>query len=396
MAEAIGDRVAALRRLRGLTQRGLATRAHISYSLLTKVESGHAPASPAFVGAVAQALTVDVPRITGQPYHDPVSQSQRLQAAIEPLRRALLTHDLPEENVAPRTLAELRHAVAEISRLGRQARYLRLGERLPPLLEELSIAIHVRDEPDLHALLAEAYGGVSALAHALGHLDMRGIALDRIERAAHASRDPLRVARTQWSRGASLLGVAAYRPGLTLMERTRRDLGADPARMEPKALSVYGSLHLRSAVLAARAGDAELSDDHLRAAGRAAAVLPDPVANHYGMEFGPANVAIHAVAAAVEREDGARAIERARPLYRRFPSELPAVRAGHHWIDVARAWYYEGDRRRSFDALRRARRAAPQQVRFHPMVRELVEIAARAEARPSEELRAFVAWLGLD
>jgi transcriptional regulator with XRE-family HTH domain len=60
----IGARVAAERKLRGLTQRQLARRAHISYSLLTKVEAGHAPATPAFIGAVARALRVDVPEIT--------------------------------------------------------------------------------------------------------------------------------------------------------------------------------------------------------------------------------------------------------------------------------------------------------------------------------------------
>jgi transcriptional regulator with XRE-family HTH domain len=395
MAETIGARVAALRKLRGYSQRGLAARAHVSYSLLTKVESGHAPASPAFVGAVARALKVDIPRITGQPYQD-ANQAQRLQATIEPLRRALLTHDLPPDDAPPpRPVADLRRDVQEASDLGRQARYMRLGEILPPLLEELAIAIHDSDDPELHGLLAEAYGGASALAHMLGYQDMRSAVLDRIEREAHLSRDPLRVARTKWSRGVSLLGVAAYRQGLRLMEQTRRDLGDDPRQMRPAAISVYGSLHLRSAILAARSGDANLSDEHLRQAEHATTFLPDPSPNHYGMEFGPSNVALHAVSAAVELEDGAKAVERALPLYREFPRDLPPARAGHHWIDVARAWYYYGDRSRAFDALRRARKAAPQQVQIHPIARELVQTIASAEARPSEQLRTFASWLGL-
>ncbi|GAA4232284.1 hypothetical protein GCM10022254_31750 [Actinomadura meridiana] len=180
------------------------------------------------------------------------------------------------------------------------------------------------------------------------------------------------------------------------MERTRRDLGDDPAEMEPERLTVYGSLHLRSSVLAARASDADLADAHLAEATRAADLLPDPSANHYGMEFGPGNVALHAVSAAVEMEDGAKAIERALPLYEEFPPSLPPVRAGHFWVEVARAWYYQGDRRRALAALRRARGAAPQQVRIHPMVRDLVQTIASAETRPSEDLRAFAAWLGLD
>ena len=79
----IGARVAAIRKLRGLTGRELARRASVSYSLLAKVESGAAPATPAFIGAVARALRVDVPKITGQPYKG--------RAAVMPLFRPPLT-----------------------------------------------------------------------------------------------------------------------------------------------------------------------------------------------------------------------------------------------------------------------------------------------------------------
>ncbi|MEU8800524.1 helix-turn-helix transcriptional regulator [Spirillospora sp. NPDC048819] len=397
MAETVGARIAELRKVRGVTQRGLAARAHISYSLITKVEQGRVPASPALIGAVARALRVDVSRITGQPYQAPASQVRGLEAAVESIRRALLTHDLPPDDAPPaRPVDDLRRDVQEASRLSRQTKYLRLGQMLPPLLEELSVAVHNEDDPDLHALMAEAYGGASALAHMLGYQDMRATVLDRIERESHLCRDPLRVARTQWSRGASLLGIGAHGQGLRLMERTRRDIGDNPEAMEPGALSMYGSLHLRSSVLAARAGNADLADTHLAEAARAADLLPNPSANLYGLEFGPSNVALHALSAAVELEDGPKAIERAMPLYERFPADVPPVRAGHFWIEVARGWFYYGDRRRAFDALRRARRVAPQQARIHPMVRELVQTIASAEARPSEHLRAFAAWLSLD
>ena len=72
--EPIGARVAAIRKTRGWTARELARRASVSYSLLAKVESGAAAASPAFIGAVARALRVDVPRLTGQPYEEPSSR----------------------------------------------------------------------------------------------------------------------------------------------------------------------------------------------------------------------------------------------------------------------------------------------------------------------------------
>ena len=209
-----------------------------------------------------------------------------------------------------------------MSLLGRQARYLQLGQRLPVLLEELQAAVTVAreaDRPRLYALLAEAYGGVSGLAHQLGYGDLRAMALDRIEWASRQSGDPLRVARTQWSRGASLLGAAAYDQGLSLMERTRAQIGGDIGRMDEPARSVYGSLHLRSAVLAARAGRRQESDAHLGEA-RSIAATVTANANHYGMEFGPANVSLHEVSAAIELADGSLAVSRA----------AQTERAGYH------------------------------------------------------------------
>jgi transcriptional regulator with XRE-family HTH domain len=395
----VGARVAAIRKTRGWTARELARRARVSYSLLTKAETGAVPATPALIGAVARALGVDVTRITGQPYEEP-GGAATLQAAVAPLRRALLAYDLPPEtDVGPRSTDELRAEVIAVSLLGRQARYLQLSQRLPALLNELQVAIATAGEPDrpaLYALLAEAYGGISGLAHQLGYADLRALTLDRIEWAARLSGDPLRVARTQWSRGASLLGAAAYDHGLALMERTRAELGGDVADLDERARSVYGSLHLRSAVLAARAGRRQQSDAHLAGARDVAATV-DAGTNHYGMEFGSANVALHAVSAAVEMADGALALTRAREVERAgHLGSLPPVRVGHYYIEIARAWLYHGDSRRALGALQRARRVAPQQARCHPMVREAVRAIAHAEPRPSEELRSFAAWLGID
>jgi transcriptional regulator with XRE-family HTH domain len=396
----IGARVAAIRKTRGWTARELARRARVSYSLLTKAEAGAVPATPALIGAVAQALGVDVTRITGQPYEEP-ADAAALQTTVGPLRRALLAYDLPPEtDVGPRATDELRAEVIAVSSLGRQARYLQLSQRLPGLLDELQIAIAAADEPDrpaLYALLAEAYGGISGLAHQLGYADLRALTLDRIEWAARLSGDPLRVARTQWSRGASLLAAAAYDQGLELMERTRAEIGGGQlGELDEPARSVYGSLHLRSAVLAARAGRRQLSDAHLAEAQDVAATV-QAGANHYGMEFGSANVAVHRVSVAVEMADGALALTRAGEVERaRYLASLPPVRVGHYYIEVARAWLYHGDSRRALGALRRARRVAPEQTRCHPMVREAVRAIAHAEPRPNEELRSFAAWLGID
>jgi hypothetical protein len=100
--------------------------------------------------------------------------------------------------------------------MARQARYVQLAGVLPGLITELQAAVAVAgdaERPALHALLAQAYGGVSGLAHQMGLLDLRALVIERIEQAARLSGDPLRVARTQWSPGRVAAGRGCIRAG---------------------------------------------------------------------------------------------------------------------------------------------------------------------------------------
>ncbi len=399
--ERTGTRVAALRKLRGLSQRQLAAQAHISYSLLTKVESGHAPATPAFIGAVARALRVDVPRLTGQPYQPPGhSSSARLADALEPVRLAVASFDYPDTDAAPRPLDELAEDVRRLSDDGQRADYAAIGARLPTLLAELSIALAscpAEEQPRLQALLAEAYSGVSSLANLLGLQDFRDRIVDKIQAASEACDDPLRVARVQWQRGQSMMVIGAYGPGLRMLDQARADLGEDFARMNPKQLSVYGSLHLKAAVLASRAAQTEGSGrvreawEHIDAAQEIADRIGQD-RNDYGLAFGPSNVVQHGVSVAVELEDGPEAIRRGQAA--RLGPTVPAVRRSHHYIDLGRAYAMEGRSKGALRCLQQARRIAPQQTRHHPQVRETVMTVASG-SNGGEELRRFADWLGI-
>jgi transcriptional regulator with XRE-family HTH domain len=396
----IGARIAVIRKTRGWTARELARHAHVSYSLLAKVESGAAPASPALIGAVARALRVDVPRVTGQPYDDSRGQAGRLHAAIAPIRRSVDTFDLPGEDVTPRPAGELAGDVRRISALGQAAKYVQIGAELPGLLDELGAAVHAAgpaDRPVLFGLLAEAYSGASAIAGLLGYLDLRGQVVERTRWASELSGDPLRVQRVRWQRTGSLMADGAYAQALVLMDQVRADLGDDLRAMDGPALSIYGSAHLRSAILAARAartlgpGSAQQAWAHVDAARQVAGHIGAD-RNDYGLAFGPSNVAQHEVAVAVELEDGAEAVRRARRV--RLGPTVPAVRRGHHYIDLARGYVMAGDAGGGLRCLEQARRIAPQQTRHHPMVRETV-LAIAAARRGREELSLFASWLGL-
>jgi transcriptional regulator with XRE-family HTH domain len=398
--ERIGARIAVIRKTRGWTGRELASRAHVSYSLLAKVESGAAPASPALIGAVARALSVDVPRITGQPYQEPRGQAARLHEAIGPIRRSVEAYDLPDESITPRPYDELAADVRRISALGQAARLQQIGAELPGLLDELIAAIHgaaEADQPPLFALLAEAYSGASSIAGLLGYLDLRSQIVDRIKWASARSGDPLRMHRVSWQRTGSLMSIGSYRPAMTLMDRVCDDLGDDLSAMSAPALSVWGSAHLRSAILAARAagstspGQAQDAWAHIDAAKTAAARMGQD-RNDYGLAFGPSNVAQHEVAVAVELENGDEAIRRSRTT--RLSPTTPTVRVGHHHIDLARGYVMAGDHAGGLRHLQEARRIAPQQTRHHPMVRETV-LAIASARRAHEDLSLFASWVGL-
>lgn len=212
VGERIGQRIASARKARGLTQFQLAQRIPCSKSLVAQVERGHKPATPSFTAGAARALGVRLERLTGQPYEDP--RRGTVHATVPDIQTAMLSWDLPDEELPMRPVDELAADVARASALGRKARYTTLGAMLPPLLDELSTACHVAEgalRARLFGLLAEAYAGVTAISYALGLFDLRSQAMDRVQWAARASGDPLRIGRTQWQRSTLFLQAAAYR-----------------------------------------------------------------------------------------------------------------------------------------------------------------------------------------
>ena len=104
-ADQIGRRIAHARKLRGLTQMGLAAKVPCSKSLIAQVERGHRPATPSLIAAVAGALNVDVTDLTGQPYRGRDARTDRIHAAIPEIRQALVYWDIPPALEVPGAVA---------------------------------------------------------------------------------------------------------------------------------------------------------------------------------------------------------------------------------------------------------------------------------------------------
>jgi transcriptional regulator with XRE-family HTH domain len=400
----IGQRVAAARKLREMTGRDLADRAHISYSLLTKVEAGHAPASQDFVTACARALQVDPRELTGEPYRGQTPASDRADAAVAGIRAVLLGDDLLDPD-APRrrSLAGLQPGLATAAGLRNAAKYVQLAEVLPGSIRELLAALVTtpaggHESELLFGALADAYSMAQTCTRHLGYLDLAALAVERLASAATRSGDPLWRAVAVEKRAHLQMRVGAYDAAASALDTARHDL-ADLAG--PAALAVAGTLCLRAGDAAARAARADRAADQLAAAEQYAhrldatspATTPGPTqGGWYGLPFGTPNVRIHQVAAAVELGDSARAVALADQLGD-LTGRIDPDRVGYHHVDTARARLMHGDRTGALAELCQARRVAPQLARHHPMVRETLDVLLRTSRRTTRELRELATWL---
>ncbi len=253
--QAIGRRIAHARKLRGLTQVGLAGRAHVSKSLIAQVESGHKPATPSLIATVSSALNVDVTDLTGQPYRGTDARSDRIHAAIPQIRQALVYWDIaPLLDVPPRPLADLAAETGQVNRLRTQASYVELGDLLPALIMELIVHAHqARGEDRFRAFrrLADAYTAVDSMAYKLGYLDLFALAVERMSWAASQADDPLLGPVAAIRRSSAFLATGAWDGGMRLLDRAARQI-EDDLSDQPAALSVLGTIQLRTAIMAAR------------------------------------------------------------------------------------------------------------------------------------------------
>lgn len=385
----IGERVAERRKLNGLTQAQLAHRAHVSLSLLRKVEQGSAPASPAFTAAVATALRTTVSELYDQPslrYGAERDHIAEVETAVMEGPASMTVYPSPE-------LVMLAARVDEIAKLQRRSRYCESSALMPSLLTELHTAAAVAPvgahSERAHHLLATLYGCVVICLHRLAS-PLVSQAAERAAEAARFSGDPLLAALCDQERALPLMYRGAYDTAQRIVTRAQQSIADQPA--SPEGLSARGAMHLRSAIIAARKRDAATSDAHLAEARELASRLPLH-ANFYDTAFCTPNVQIHSVAAAVEMQDGTTAV--ARDALEPLPPGTMRSRVAHHNIDLGRAWLLHGDHTKALQVLNTARRTAPQQTRYHPMVAETVLTLARAERRRSDTLSSFAAWMGI-
>ncbi|WP_282792097.1 helix-turn-helix transcriptional regulator [Streptomyces sp. CC224B] len=385
-----GKRIKRLRLERHLTQRALSDLSRVPYSTLTKTEQGVIPASPHVVASVARALRVDVSTINGQPYMVEL-RTDELDVLIRPIREALDVYDLgADPDIAPRPHALLADDAEALLVAVRAGEIKRAASEVAGLIQEATTAAHTAHTSEGWLLLASTYRTAYDVATKLGFADLAAIALSRMDWAAHRGSDAVFGGMYRYMRALTYLREGQFRTGDRLVRMGLNILEqADPGRERDV---VTGQLHLGAAVMAGRAHDGSRAEGHLTEAERLAERTGEAVKVHW-LSFGPTNVAVHRVSVAAELDEYGDAVSAGRTV--RFPKDWPASRRSHHYAEYARSLMWTGDLDTAYNNLLKSRKAAPQQARYHPTVRETYAGLEAAKRQLPDSFLSFGSWLGV-
>lgn len=389
----VGSRIAAARKVLGMTQVALASRMHVSMSLVSQVERGVVPASPAFVAAASRALGLTVAQLWDQP---PAALGTERRHVAE-LETAVI--EGPDAGAAEGHTPALELLAAQLDKvavLQRRSRYEESSSVLPGLIRALHRTARTapagRTRERTHELLATAYSCALYCLHRLGS-PVTGQAAERGVVAASQAGDPLLAAFAEANRAVPLLYRGSYVVAEQVLSGARASISGQPDTAP--TLAVLGATHLQSAIIAARSGMGRNADAHIAEAAELATHVPalGADADYYDTGFSATNVEFHAVAVAVELGDGTMAVSRGADL--NIPDTVMRSRRGHHHIDMAAAWLLHGNRDQALAQLNTARALTPQQTRYHPQVREIVGAIAETDRRRTDSLSGFARWIGI-
>jgi transcriptional regulator with XRE-family HTH domain len=386
--QALGRKIAAERRRRGLSQPELARMIGRSVAWVSQVERGVRKVDRMSVlETVAGALEVplaelaaDAPVVAAVNEESPGIGGLRIALSGVHSLRAMLNGRHP---VALSTLRRKARTAWDLTHAGRYTDLADLLTSLVPDLETAARALPESQRAEAFELMASIYQACSAALDKLGEPEAAWIAADRAMAAAERAGNPM------------LVAAGAFRLVFVFMTARHYDQAEEAARTaadalhpradggDPQAMSLYGALTLQRAVIAARVNDPDGAYAHLEQARQVADRL-DSGRNDYDTEFGPANVGLYEIAIAVELGDAGRALRTAATV---DTSSLSAERRARMLIDVARAHAQRRQVAEAIAALRVAEDITPEQIRGHALVRQLVSDLLAMQDPPASELR---------
>ncbi|MFE0421215.1 helix-turn-helix domain-containing protein [Streptomyces sp. NPDC058953] len=388
--EEIGRRVRRARLRLGMPQADLAAALGRTQGWVSKVERGQIELDRVgLLNEMAAELHVHPNDLIGRPYNSSPEEN-RWQIAASAILREMRRYDLaPVFDGTPRPAPELWGETSRLHRLRDAAQNVAILQVLPDLFREARALAEVsagREREEAYAIYAVCCKFAHTAAHALGHPELVAMACERAAWSARLSGDPVLPAVADWMRVWDMWATADWDDALALSDRALGSIQGAYERGEPSAVRAWGSLQLRAAVSAARGGRAAEAEDRVGFAGDAADRLGTvPFHDRHSLTFSAGNVSIHAVNVALELGHHGKALAIDRDTAPGLVSSLPSSRRGHHHMDLARAWLWDGNRERALTELETAERIAPQLVRHHPIARSTLRSIVCAERTSTRE-----------
>lgn len=369
------------RRRRGMSQALLAGLMGRSEDWVSKVERGERQVNRIDVLVeLARQLRVTLNDLLGEPVlfegEDNNDVPAVRDALMSPQRLSrTLFGDAQQPHVAPEPIARVTeevwhqyqngavgHVIGVLPGLIKSAQQLENDTTDRPSYARKACAVSAR----IHHLAATTLSKV-------GEADLAWIAAERAMQAADRTEDPLVLASAVRAGTHALLAVGRFDEAVDLGETAARWMAPALRENDPGALSLYGMLFLRTAIAAARRQDRSTTAELLDQASAAAERLGED-ANHWQTSFGPSNVELHRLAAALELGDVTAVVERGESVR---PTHLPVERQVTHAIDLARALSMLARDDSALRVLLDAEQKAPQLVRHSSKVREVVRTMYR-------------------
>jgi transcriptional regulator with XRE-family HTH domain len=399
--EAAGQRIARARRRRGLSQAVLAGLVGRSESWLSQVERGKRGIdSYSVLARLAEVLRVDIEELTGSGDRD--EPGLRVHPAASLIEQAIMAYGAPgapagREEPDPEADLDYVRAKARSAYQAYQAtRYDTTGRILPGLIRGVETAARSigAASPAACGVRVLVYDTTAALLNRVGEPFLAWAAADRARSAAEYAGDPLLAAVSAWRLSYMIAGRKHPQEALGLAMTAAATLERAMRAASPEQLSVYGALHLAAATAAAACYDRPTTEAALAKARGIADQTGET--NHMGTAFGPVNVAIHAISAALRLGDPRAATQTGEALdFAAMPAGLVGRRTQVN-LDLARAYAMCRKDAAAVNLLLGAERISPQLVRYDQATRDVLTELLRREHRPSTpELRPLAHRAGV-
>ena len=397
----IGRRIARQRRRRGLSQVVLAELVGRSESWLSQVERGRrAIDSHSVLVRLAEILDVEIGQLT----RDETDTDMARYEPTAAIREAMMGYpSLPaainpdDARARPSDLRWIENEIRRINQLYQATRYDKAGALLPSLIEAIETTCRASDvdKRAAHSLRSLAYHAVATTLQRVDDAELAWTAADRSVSAAEAAEQPLLTAVSAYRLGYVLIRLKKPQQAEDLAISATDALGSSFRRPSPPTTSIQGGLHLVAASASAARFDRASVDRHLASA-RTVAEIAGADRNDFWSAFGPTNVVIHEISAAVVFGDAKRALELGESLDVAQLGPGLLGRRTQILLDLARAYGQQRKDAAAVNTLLRAERLSAELVRYDKRTSDLLTELIRREHRVSTpELRGLAHRAGI-